>query len=110
MVALSLYSQQDYKEYYLSCKGLVAGAKASQTQHFKLAYCYYLKAFAEMTFYSARKMGFVLKDDFAVSDAEFNQAYFFKKAQTSIKKCKTAILISNESHSLLKDAIEVMES
>lgn len=29
-------------------------------------------------------MGFMLKDDFAVSDAEFNQAYFLTKAQTSI--------------------------
>lgn len=63
-----------------------------------------------MTFYSARKMGLVLKDDFAVSDAEFNQAYFFQKAKTSIAKCKNALLISMASGSLLNEAIDVMQS
>lgn len=63
-----------------------------------------------MTFYTARKMGLVLKDDFAVSDAEFNKAYFLQKAKTSLKKCKNELLISMASGGLLNEAIDVMES
>jgi len=29
LIALSLYAQQSYKEFYLLCIGIVAGAKAS---------------------------------------------------------------------------------
>jgi hypothetical protein len=54
----------------------VAGAKASQASSWQLAYAYYLKAFAEMTFLSARKMGVVLKEDFDPSEGDFDAKHF----------------------------------
>jgi len=48
----------------LTCLGLVAGAKTAQVSSWNLAYAYYLKGFAEMTFLVAKRSGIKLKDDF----------------------------------------------
>ena len=68
VIALGLYAQQAYKEFYLTALGLVAGSKtqvekmidasqgtSKQNAYYALAYCYYLKAFAECTFLAARR-------------------------------------------------------
>ena len=67
-MALGLYAQQAYKQFYLAALGLVAGCKtqvekmkdqclseAKLQSYFTLAYAYYLKAFAECTFLAARR-------------------------------------------------------
>lgn len=74
------------------CIGLVAGAKASQTASWQLAYAYYLKAFAEMTFLSARKMGITLKEDFDATEGDFGVQHFTKKASMNLKKCRRALV------------------
>lgn len=79
--ALSLYALQEYKKYYITTIGLVAGAKTildeSQQGYWVLAYCYYLKAFAEMTFLAARKQNISLKEDFEQQEElEFDLAFF----------------------------------
>ncbi len=110
LIALSLYSQQSYKEYYLLCIGLVAGAKASQGASWQLAYAYYLKAFAEMTFLSAKRMGVTLKEDFDASEGEFDAKYFQTKASSSLMKCKRALITMGAVHGLIEQAIETMEA
>lgn len=73
--------------------GLVAGCKATKNgtaeSYWTLGYAYYLKAFAEMTFLAARKLGVVLQEDFKVSEGEgeFNLEYFRTKAGATLKKC-----------------------
>jgi hypothetical protein len=109
LLALSLYAQQSYKEYYLLCIGLVAGAKASQAANWQLAYAYYLKAFAEMTFLSARKMGVTLKEDFDATEGDFNAKHFAEKAMSSLKKCRRALISSGSIHSLIAQAVDVIE-
>lgn len=67
-MALGLFAQQAYKQFYLVTMGLVAGSKtqvermkeavlgeAKQQAYYTLAYAYYLKAFAECTFLAARR-------------------------------------------------------
>lgn len=82
LLALGFYSQQAYKQSYLTTLGLVAGCKANQdgshNAYWTLAYAYYLKAFNEMTFIAARKQNIVLQEDFKASDGEgeFNLVYF----------------------------------
>lgn len=76
----------------------------------QLAYAYYLKAFAEMTFMSAKKQNIALKEDFDPSDGDFDAIYFERKAIRSINKCKQVLVIHNWTDSLLMDAISAMEN
>ena len=100
LIALSQYTQQAYKEFYLLCIGLVAGAKALQSD-WQLAYAYYLKAFAEMTFLNARKLGVTLKEDFDPSEGDFGEKFFQLKAKTSISKCKRVLVASGQVDSMI---------
>lgn len=93
------------------CIGLVAGAKASQGASWQLAYAYYLKAFAEMTFLSARKLGVTLKEDFDKFEGDFNAEFFKRKASTSLAKCRRALIYSGGAESsLIKEAVDIMEA
>ena len=92
------------------CIGLVAGAKASQASSWQLAYAYYLKAFAEMTFLSARKMGVALKEDFDPSEGDFDAKHFQAKASSSLKKCRRALVSLGAAQNLIEEAIETMEA
>ena len=88
MIALSQYAAQEYKQYYLVCLGLVAGAKASTDSNgWNLAYAYYLKAFAEMTFLMAKRKGIKLVDDFSQAEGTYDLQFFTRKASTSLNKC-----------------------
>lgn len=59
---------------------------------FALAYAYYLKAFAEMTFLAAKRQGLKLKDDFVgEKDGEYSLEYFEVKAKTSLHKCEAIL-------------------
>jgi len=53
-----------------------------------------LKAFAEATFHAARERNLTLQEDFGgESDASlYNQAYFFKKVNSSLNKCEKALI------------------
>ena len=76
-MALGLFSQQAYKQFYLTALGLVAGSKTQVEKmkenilgdekmqaYYTLAYSYYLKALAECTFLAARRQSINLAEDF----------------------------------------------
>lgn len=106
--ALALYASQDYKQYYLTCLGLVAGAKTAEASSWHLAYAYYLKAFAEMTFLVAKRSGLKLKDDFTAADGNYDEQFFTTKASTSLRKCLTNLEAVGESQGLLSMAVHQM--
>lgn len=60
---------------------------------FGLAYAYYLKAFAEMTFLAAKRQGLKLKDDFSPDEqqGDYSQDYFERKSRTSLTKCMSIL-------------------
>lgn len=55
LTAIALFISQDYSQYYLACLGLVAGAKQAKINNFCMAYAYYLKSLAELTFLYAKR-------------------------------------------------------
>jgi hypothetical protein len=117
LLALSLYTQQAYKQYYLVTMGLVAGCKATKNgtaeSYWTLGYAYYLKAFAEMTFLAARKLGVVLQEDFKASEGEgeFNLEYFRIKAGATLKKCTNMLKLAGEGEgSVVLQAVKAMMS
>jgi len=77
--------------------GLVAGCKSTKNgtteSYWTLGYAYYLKAFAEMTFLAARKLGIVLQEDFKASEgeADYNLDYFRTKAGATLRKCSNLL-------------------
>ena len=64
-----------------------------------LAYSYYLKAFAEMTFLAAKRRGIRLKDDFDQNDDRYTLEFFERKAKTSLQKCLVQLESLNEQES-----------
>ena len=93
-------------QYYLVCLGLVAGAKTSSTvDAWLLAYVYYLKAIAELTFLHARKQGIRLKEDFSQEDANsYDTEFFTRKATTSLDKCLVHLQRAGEEAGCLATA------
>lgn len=108
LLALSLYNTQEYKQCYLVCLGLVAGAKSSEASKWHLAYAYYLKAFSEMTFLMAKRMGIRLKEDFTAADGNYGEDYFKIKSKASLTKCLQNLEIVGESQSILSRAVVEM--
>ena len=123
VVALGLYAQQAYKEFYLTAMGLVAGSKtqvekmkdamlssAKQQTYYALAYCYYLKAFAECTFLAARRQGITLAEDFDNEEdgQVYDSVFFQKKAQSSLSKAKIALWHARDTEGDLMRAIDFM--
>jgi len=49
-----------------------------QNAYYALAYCYYLKAFAECSFLAARRQGIMLAEDFDTEeDGQIYDAFYF---------------------------------
>jgi hypothetical protein len=99
LLAQTLYSLKEFKNYYLKCIELVTSLKSESkraTSHgrvdaehlrFLLGYCYFMKALAETTFLQARKQGIMLKEDFGPQESQFfNSEYFKAKAEKSLMK------------------------
>jgi len=124
IVALGLYAQQAYKQFYLTALGLVAGSKtqvekmkdsigdAKQQAYYSVAYSYYLKAFAECTFLAARKQGITLAEDFDTEDdgQVYDAAYFTRKAQSSLGKANKALWHARDTSGELKQAIDFLST
>ena len=99
LLAQTLYSLKEFKNYYLKCIELVTSLKSenkrassqdrveAEHQRFLLGYCYFMKALAETTFLQARKQGIMLKEDFGPQESQFfNSEYFKAKAEKSLIK------------------------
>lgn len=90
------------------CLGLVAGAKTAEASNWHLAYAYYLKAFAEMTFLVAKRSGLKLKEDFTAADGNYDVEFFTNKASTSLRKCLKNLDTVGERDGLLSLAVQEM--
>lgn len=120
ILALFHYGQQAYKQFYLTSIGLVAACKAivdklaghsKRQAHFNLGYAYYLKAFAEATFLAARRQGLTLQEDFKgeVDAEDYKEAYFFRKVNSSLRKCASQLTQAGDTDGLLMRAVTAME-
>ena len=122
-MALGLFAQQAYKQFYLTALGLVAGSKtqiekmkemvlgeAKLQAYYTLAYAYYLKAFAECTFLAARRQNITLAEDFDTEEdgQSYDQDFFRKKARTSLAKANRACWHARDFTGDLKKAIDFM--
>lgn len=83
---------------------------SKQLAYYSLAYCYYLKAFAECTFLSARMQGFTLAEDFDTEEDGqiYDETYFRSKIQNSLHKAKKALWSAHDPDGDLKYAIDYM--